>query len=67
MIILSTVRSRFYGEKMSINKKRTIGFVSDMRRINVSLSRAKDFCIIVGDLKRLSINKVWKQIIFEAM
>ena len=67
MIILSAVRSRFYGEKMSLNKKRTIGFVSDMRRINVSLSRAKDFCIIVGDLKRLSINKVWKQIIFEAM
>ena len=41
MIILSTVRSRFYGDKMMKNRKRTIGFVSDMRRINVSLSRAK--------------------------
>ncbi len=60
VIILSTVRSRFYGEKMNMNKKKTIGFVSDMRRINVSLSRAKDHCIIVGDLKRLSISKVWK-------
>jgi senataxin len=45
---------------MGINKKKTIGFVSDMRRINVSLSRAKDYCIIVGDLKRLCINKIWK-------
>jgi superfamily I DNA and/or RNA helicase len=67
VIILSTVRSRFYGERMNANKKKTIGFVGDMRRINVSLSRAKDHCIIVGDLKRLSINKAWKEIIYEAM
>ena len=52
---------------MNRNRKRTIGFVSDMRRINVSLSRAKDYCIIVGDLKRLCLNKIWKEIIFEAM
>lgn len=49
------------------NRKRTIGFVSDMRRINVSLSRAKENCIIVGDLKRLSLNKVWKDIIIDAI
>lgn len=49
------------------NRKRTIGFVSDMRRINVSLSRAKENCIIVGDLKRLSMNKVWKDIILDAI
>ncbi len=52
---------------MDRNKKRTIGFVSDMRRINVSLSRAKDNCIIVGDLKRLSLNKIWREIITEAI
>ena len=38
-----------------------------MRRINVSLSRAKNACIIVGDLKRLSLNKKWKNIIEDAM
>ena len=52
---------------MTRNKKKTIGFVSDMRRINVSLSRAKDNCIIVGDLKRLCMNKAWNEIIHEAM
>jgi senataxin len=45
---------------MDKNRKKTIGFVSDMRRINVSLSRAKSTCIIVGDLKRLCLNKTWK-------
>lgn len=52
---------------MNANKKKTIGFVGDMRRINVSLSRAKNHCIIVGDLKRLSINRAWREIIIEAM
>ena len=45
---------------MNKNRKKTIGFVSDMRRINVSLSRDKSNCIIVGDLKRLCLNKIWK-------
>lgn len=61
------MRSRYFGEKRIRNKRRTIGFVSDMRRINVSLSRAKENCIIVGDLKRLAINKIWKDIITEAI
>lgn len=39
-----------------------------MRRINVSLSRAKNVCIIVGDLKRLSsLSKKWKEIVTDAM
>jgi superfamily I DNA and/or RNA helicase len=62
------VRSRYIGKKLNQNRKKTIGFVGDMRRINVSLSRAKDICIIVGDLKRLSsLSKKWKEIISEAM
>jgi len=49
------------GKLLKENRKKTIGFVSDMRRINVSLSRAKDICIIVGDMKRLSsLSKKWK-------
>lgn len=57
------MRSRYISKKMNFNRKRTIGFVSDMRRINVSLSRAKNACIIVGDLKRLCLNNKWKNII----
>ena len=39
-VIYSTVRS---------NSNRTIGFLKDHRRINVALSRARDFLVIVGD------------------
>ena len=38
-----------------------------MRRVNVSLSRAKHTCIVVGDLRRLAINKTWKAIIEDAI
>jgi hypothetical protein len=40
--------------------------VGDGRRLNVALSRAKDLCIVVGDLHRLKISKVWKSIITTA-
>lgn len=49
------------------NKRKTIGFVSDLRRINVSLSRAKSLCIIVGDIKRLSISPTWQIIIKDSI
>lgn len=38
-----------------------------MRRVNVSLSRAKNTCIVVGDLRRLAVNKTWKSIIKDAI
>lgn len=38
-----------------------------MRRINVSLSRAKRLCVIVGDVKRLSINLTWRSIVSDAI
>ena len=69
MIIFSAVRSRFcFRNKVTEeNKRKTIGFVGDVRRINVSLSRAKKLCIIFADVKRLSINPTWKNIINEAI
>lgn len=48
------------------NKRRTIGFVGDGRRLNVALSRAREACIVVGDLERLQMAKVWRSIISEA-
>lgn len=54
------------GKKRHENKKKSIGFVSDKRRINVSLSRAKNICVVVGDLKRLRTSRVWRGIIDQA-
>lgn len=53
---------------MKPNKRKTIGFVSDLRRINVSLSRAKNLCVIVCDAKRLAMaNKIWNNIMTNAV
>ena len=41
--------------------------MSDFRRINVGLSRAKNVCVIFADLKRLAINEKWKEIIEDAI
>lgn len=44
VIVYSTVRS---------NPARTIGFLRDRRRLNVSLSRAKELLVVVGDADML--------------
>jgi superfamily I DNA and/or RNA helicase len=49
------------------NKKKTIGFLSDRRRINVGLSRAKYVCFVVGDVDWLSKFPTWGEIIEEAI
>lgn len=48
IVILSLVRS--FNTK---NGNRTVGFLDDMRRLNVALSRAKKKLIIIGNLKTL--------------
>ncbi len=54
VIILSLVRS---------NKEGNIGFLRDIRRLNVSLSRAKRKLIIIGDSQTVSANPVYKRMI----
>lgn len=54
IIIFSTVRS--LGSK-------TIGFLSDERRMNVGLSRAKSCLIVIGDSKKLITDKNWEQLV----
>jgi len=54
IIIVSFVRS---------NKKGEIGFLEDLRRLNVCLTRARKKLIIVGDSFTLSKNKFYKLLI----
>jgi predicted DNA helicase len=54
IVILSFVRSNEYGN---------IGFLRDIRRLNVSLTRAKRKLIIIGDSSTISSNKVYDRLI----
>jgi superfamily I DNA and/or RNA helicase len=50
IIIVSTVRA---------NNKERLGFITDERRINVTLTRSKFLMIIVGHGDTLGSNEVW--------
>ena len=55
VIILSLVRS---------NPKAEVGFLAESRRINVSVTRARRSCIIIGDSRTLrsdsSLDSLWR-------
>lgn len=53
-IILTCVRS---------NEHQGIGFLSDPRRLNVALTRAKFGCIIIGNPKILAKNPLWNALV----
>lgn len=54
VIILSFVRS---------NRRAEMGFLTDLRRLNVSITRAKRKLIAIGDSKTLSTNKTYRKFI----
>ncbi|GBF36605.1 IGHMBP2 family helicase [Methanofervidicoccus abyssi] len=54
VIVLSLVRSNRDGE---------LGFLTDMRRLNVSLTRAKRKLIVIGDCETLKIHPTYKRFI----
>jgi len=54
IIILSLVRS---------NKKNNIGFLKDLRRLNVSITRAKKKLIIIGDSNTIKTNQTYANLI----
>lgn len=54
IILISCVRSNVDGE---------IGFLRDMRRLNVALTRARKKLIVVGDSATLASNKFYKELI----
>ncbi len=54
VIIISTVRD---------NEKGSIGFLNDLRRMNVAITRSKMKLIVVGNTQTLSHNTFYKQLI----
>ncbi len=54
VIVLSFVRS---------NKRGELGFLTDLRRLNVSLTRAKRKLILIGDSSTLSVHPTYKRLI----
>ena len=54
IIIISCVRS---------NAKRSVGFVSDYRRMNVAVTRARALCIVVGDSETLEADTMLKSLV----
>jgi len=53
IIIVSLVRA---------NEAEEIGFLNDLRRLNVAITRPKRKLIIIGDLKTLSVNETYKRL-----
>lgn len=47
--------------------RKSIGFVSDERRINVGLTRARFSMIIIGDARTLQIDERWANLIKHCM
>ncbi|EGF80951.1 hypothetical protein BATDEDRAFT_24512 [Batrachochytrium dendrobatidis JAM81] len=59
IILLSCVRA-------SKDTDRSVGFISDTRRMNVALTRAKHSLIIIGNSHSLKTDPVWKNLVNNA-
>ena len=47
------------------NSEQKIGFVCDEKRMNVSLTRARHFLLMIGNRKTLETNELWNSYISE--
>ena len=61
--MFSTVRSSTRSIAEEDESGNLIGFLSDERRMNVALTRARFVLIIIGNVKTLSSNLIWRKMI----
>lgn len=61
VIIFSCVRS--YASDDPQHKNKSIGFLDDPRRMNVSLSRARLSLVVIGNIAKLYESKRWRKLI----
>ena len=45
---------------------KTIGFLSDVRRMNVALTRAKHFLFVIARVKSIVVNPYWRELVAHA-
>ncbi|KAK1434263.1 hypothetical protein QVD17_11183 [Tagetes erecta] len=64
ILVVSTVRASSGATEM--NSSRGIGFVADVRRMNVALTRAKHSLWILGNVRTLQTNKNWEALVYDA-
>lgn len=63
IIILSCVRSHSRSNRGSGQRRATVGFLNDYRRVNVALTRAKCSLWIVGNAAVLNTSDLWRKLI----
>ncbi|KAI7731100.1 hypothetical protein M8C21_001948 [Ambrosia artemisiifolia] len=64
ILVVSTVRASSGATEM--NSNRGIGFVADVRRMNVALTRAKHSLWVLGNVRTLQTNKNWGALVNDA-
>lgn len=64
ILVVSTVRAS--SGSTETNSNRGIGFVADVRRMNVALTRAKHSLWILGNVRTLQTNKNWGALVKDA-
>ncbi|KAJ0713630.1 putative P-loop containing nucleoside triphosphate hydrolase, DNA2/NAM7 helicase, helicase [Helianthus annuus] len=65
ILVVSTVRASSSGTSET-NSNRGIGFVADVRRMNVALTRAKHSLWVLGNVRTLQRNKNWGALVNDA-
>ncbi|KAK9245935.1 SEN1 N terminal-domain-containing protein [Lipomyces tetrasporus] len=65
IIILSCVRAQGAGSAGN-GAVKSVGFLADIRRMNVALTRAKSSLWIIGNIQSLVVNDVWRRLIEDA-
>ncbi|XP_020107342.1 uncharacterized protein LOC109723385 isoform X2 [Ananas comosus] len=66
ILVVSTVRASDSSTKQCASNSASIGFVADVRRMNVALTRAKFSLWIVGNARTLQTNLHWAALIKNA-